>query len=65
MLGEMKVLLRINTKFRNNGFMKNSIGTLGRGDFYEGRVAVIKDNGFVNSSDTQTSFNAVRKFFVK
>jgi hypothetical protein len=35
-------------------------GTVRHGDFYEGRVAVVKGSGFVNSS-----FKAVRKFFAR
>jgi hypothetical protein len=34
--------------FRDNAFMKHSNGSLGAGDLYQGRVAVIKGSGFVN-----------------
>jgi hypothetical protein len=48
--------------------MKHSNGILGGGDFYQGRMAVIKGSGFVNSRDLsarQTSFKAVRKSFIR
>jgi hypothetical protein len=48
-LGGIKALPRINTRFGNNGFMRNSNGNLGHGDVYEDRVAVIRVSGFVNS----------------
>jgi hypothetical protein len=48
-LGRIKALPGINTRFRYNGLMKKSNGTLGHGDFCEDRVAVIKVSGFVDS----------------
>jgi hypothetical protein len=58
-LEELKALPRINTRFRDNGFLKNSNGTFGHGDFYEGRVRVIKDSGFVNSSEAGSNISTV------
>jgi hypothetical protein len=50
----------INTRFRDSGFMENSNGTLGHGDFYEYRMVVTKVSGFMNSS-----FKALRKSFTR
>jgi hypothetical protein len=47
-LGGIKALPGISTRFRHNGFMKKSSRTLGHGDFYEDRVAVIKVSGFLD-----------------
>jgi hypothetical protein len=39
----------INSRLQNNGFMKKSNGYLGLGDFYSGRVEVIKGSAYVIS----------------
>jgi hypothetical protein len=65
-LENQTVAWEINTRFRDNGFTENSTGNLGLGDFYSGRVEVIKGSAFVNSGGSRveagsnTSFVALR-----
>jgi predicted nucleic acid-binding Zn ribbon protein len=53
-LEESKRYLELIHGFRDNAFVKHSSGTVRRGVFDAGRLAVIKGSGFVNSKSTQS-----------